>query len=71
MPSVSLRAHFDGTAIRLDEPYELPKDAKLIVTVLASPLDAEREAWFQFSSQGLNRAYGENEPEYTDADLQP
>ena len=36
MPAVSLRAHFDGTTIRLDEPYELPRDAQLLVTVLST-----------------------------------
>jgi hypothetical protein len=36
MPIISLKAHFDGKAIHLDEPYELPRDAKLIVTVLSS-----------------------------------
>ena len=36
MPSVSLKAHFDGQTIQLDEPYKLPPDAQLIVTVLSA-----------------------------------
>lgn len=29
MPAISLKAHFDGKHIQLDEPYELPRDAQL------------------------------------------
>jgi hypothetical protein len=43
MPSISLKAHYDGTAIRLDEPFDLPEGAQLIVTVLeAAESDQER-----------------------------
>jgi predicted transcriptional regulator len=31
-----LKAHYDGTAIRLDEPDDLPRDAQLLVTVLST-----------------------------------
>ena len=34
MPLVSLFAHFDGEHIQLDEPYDLPVNARLIVIVL-------------------------------------
>ncbi len=68
MPAISLKAHFDGHAIQLDEPYELPRDAQLLVTVLAPP---SLPGWAELSAQGLSRAYGENEPEYSPADLQP
>jgi hypothetical protein len=71
MPAISLRAHFDGTAIQLDEPYELPRDAQLLVTVLsASPLDAARAEWAALSAEGLSLAYSDNEPEYSVADIQ-
>jgi hypothetical protein len=69
MTPVSLRAHFDGTTIQLDEPFELPVNAQLIVTVL--PSDSDRSDWETLSAAGLNRAYGPNEPEYSDADLLP
>lgn len=71
MPPVSLRAHFDGTAIRLDEPFELPLNAPLLVTVLTSPDEAERSEWKNLSVAALTRAYGDNEPDYGDADLIP
>ena len=37
MPTIQLKAHFDGHAIQLDEHCELPRDAQLLVTVLPSP----------------------------------
>lgn len=66
MPSVSLKAHYDGTSIRLDEPFDLPEGAQLLVTVLdAAQLQAERIAWIDLGHRALARAYGELEPECT------
>ena len=42
MPTIHLKAHFDGQVIHLDEQFELPRDARLLVTVLPSAeLDGE------------------------------
>ena len=71
MAAVSLKAHFDGEYIQLDEPCELEKGAQLIVTVVPPELAAERESWFNFASQSFARCYGDDEPEYTDADIIP
>ena len=74
MPSVILKAHYDGEHIVLDEPFELPPNASLAVTVLspATPEhDIERAEWAALSAQSLARAYGDDEPEYTVADLRP
>jgi hypothetical protein len=74
MPSVILKAHYDGEHIVLDEPFVLPPNAPLAVTVLspATPEhDAERAEWAALSAQSLARAYGDDEPEYTLADLRP
>lgn len=66
MPIVTLPAHFDGERICLDEPFDLETDAKLIVTILPKQEpDNEHEAWLLLSSQRLEDAYGENEPEYS------
>ena len=47
MQTVTLTAHYDGERIQLDEPFALPSDARLLVTVLpAASEDAEREAWY-------------------------
>jgi hypothetical protein len=72
MPTISLKAHFDGKTIQLDEPYELPRDAPLLVTVLLPATDGlARADWLDLSAQGLERAYGENEPDYSSAELLP
>jgi hypothetical protein len=71
MPVISLKAHFDGKSIQLDEPYELPRDAQLLVTVLSPNLaDDERFGWAVLSAHGLARAYGNDEPDYSAADIQ-
>ena len=67
MNTVTLRAHFDGEQIRLDEPYDLPPDALLLVMVMPPEADDanEREEWWLLARQGLAAAYGDDEPEYT------
>ena len=62
MPPVVLKAHFDGREIKLDEPYDLPPNARLIVTVL--PAGMEDADWRALSLNGLARAYGDDEPDY-------
>ncbi len=65
METKSLRAHFDGSQILLDEPFELEPDAELIVTVISKTSDEEREDWTRLSLESLTRAYSDDEPEYT------
>ena len=67
MHAVSLQAHFDGQQILLDEPFELESDTKLIVTVLSKQkeMEDEREKWLSLSQKGLERAYDNEEVEYT------
>ena len=64
METVTLRAHFDGERILLDQPFELEPDTKLIITVLPKSLDEEREDWAQLALESLERAYADDEPEY-------
>ncbi len=67
MNALTLRAHFDGKHICLDEPCDLPLDTELLITVVPqseAALQAEREEWARFSMQNLERAYGDDEPEY-------
>ena len=75
MSAVTLKAHFDGAQIVLDEPFDLPANAALAVTVLdaasAPHSSTEHDQWSALSAQGLARAYGDDEPEYTLADLKP
>lgn len=74
MQSVVLKAHYDGERIVLDEPFVLSPNAPLAVAVLSpatSEHDSERTEWAALSTESLARAYGDDEPEYTLADLQP
>lgn len=68
MPSVTLKAHFDGERIQLDEPFDLPRNASLMVTVLAEG-NGDRVAWLAASRAAFARAFADNEPEYTPADI--
>jgi len=69
MPSVTLKAHYDGERIQLDEPFDLPRKALLLVTVLSPEGNGDRIAWLVASSAALARAFGDDEPEYTLADI--
>jgi hypothetical protein len=65
MKTVTLSAHFDGDRIQLDEPFPLPVDARLLVTLVPDPLtDAERDEWYALSKASLARAYSDDEPDY-------
>ena len=70
MPTVSLQAHFDGERIQLDEPYDLPINSRLLVTVLVpDELAAERKEWFDAAAIAFERGYGDDEPDYSDAKI--
>lgn len=69
MPSIALRAHYDGKQILLDESYELPPNAQLMVTVLDLRSEKERADWASLSARNLATAYGDNEPEYSASDV--
>lgn len=74
MRPVTLKAHYDGKHIVLDEPFEIPANAPLSVTVHAPTTsehdrEPERRSWEDISARSLARAYGDDEPEYTVADL--
>lgn len=64
MQIVTLQAHFDGKQILLDEPYELAPNTRLVVSVIQLE-DEERKAWTRFSLANLERAYSDDEPEYS------
>lgn len=40
MATLSLKAHYDGKTIRLDEPFDLPPNTRLLVTVLDDSQDS-------------------------------
>ena len=68
MNAVTLKAHFDGQRIRLDEPFPLKPNTRLLVTVVPDEtLEAERQAGLAASQESLARAYGDDVPDYSDA----
>ena len=71
MPAVTLRAHYDGEKIVLDEPFDLAPDSPLMVTVLPAAADAQsgHAQWTALSAHNLGRAYSDSEPDYTQADV--
>ena len=69
MMATILKAHYDCGHIVLDEPFDLPANDTLVVTVIAP--DDERADWAALSARNLARAYRDDEPEYTLADLRP
>jgi hypothetical protein len=69
MPTVSLKAHYDGKRILLDEPFPIPANSPLMVTVLPigdAAMDDDSRA---IAERALSNAYGDDEPDYSDADL--
>jgi hypothetical protein len=64
METVTLRAHFDGERILLDDPYDLKPNTNLLVTVLRAT-DDEEKAWLALPTQGLEAAYSDADPDYS------
>ena len=71
MPTVSLKAHYDGEHIFLDECYELPFNANLIVTLIPPAASSGNDEWHYAATTGLARAYSEDEPEYSLTGVKP
>jgi hypothetical protein len=69
MPAVTLKAHYDGTRIILDEPFEIPPNSPLMVTVLPATEAVVGEDWILAAKKALSAAYGTDEPDYSTKDL--
>ena len=69
MATLTIRAHFNGTNVVFDEAADLEPNTKLLVTVVDAETESERTEWANFSANGLNEGYGDDEPEYTIANL--
>ena len=67
MKTITLSASFDGERIRLEDDYPLPKNARLLVTVLPDEIEQELHEWYGFAAQSLAGAYGTDEPDYPDS----
>lgn len=64
MASVTLRAHFNGNQVVIDEPAELKPDTKLLITVLPDTEGDRSSEWFQMAETSFDTAFGDDEPEY-------
>ena len=76
MPTVALRAHFDGERIVLDEQFDLPANAPLMVTLLpaAPPPDLDSEdSWLRAAASSEAFAFLADPAEdiYTPEDGEP
>ena len=73
MPTIALQAHFDGKRIVLDEAYDLPVNANLIVTVLPNAAEAEEGEWLRAAAtnEAFEFLWDPAEDIYTIADGQP
>lgn len=56
MPSVTLKAQYGGERTQLDEPFDLARDALLLVTVL--PPEENRDPQGRGGAKGRRRADG-------------
>ena len=65
METRTLRAHFDGNQILLDEPVELEPNTELLVTIVPRASEEDGEEWARLSLESLTRAYGDDEPDYS------
>lgn len=65
MPPKTVRAHFDGEHILLDEPCMLEPETPLLVIILPQQHEESEQAdWYRLSQQTFANAYGIDEPEY-------
>jgi hypothetical protein len=72
MSKAVISAHYDGERIVLDEPYDLPVDASLLVTVLSPEAESE-ETWLRAAASEGSFAFLADPAEdiYTIADGEP
>jgi hypothetical protein len=63
MENITLQGHYDGSQIRLDDPFDLQPNTKLLITILQTN-DPEKTEWQNLSQHGLAAAYSQDEPEY-------
>jgi hypothetical protein len=74
MPTVAIPAHFDGKQIVLDEPYDLPANANLLVTLLPDAGgDLQEAAWLKAVAHSDAFAFLSDPAEdiYTESDGTP
>jgi hypothetical protein len=66
----SVSARFDEGKILLDEDIVIPRNAKLVVTILEED-DTDRSHFLALSASSFADSYEEDEVEYSEADIRP
>jgi hypothetical protein len=68
MSIITLKAHYDGKQVCLDEPIDLAPNTPMLVTIAQPDAEAtDRAEWFALAKAAFARAYGDNEPDYSNA----
>ncbi len=68
MSMVTLKAHYDGEKVCLDEPIELAPNTPVLVTIPQPDEDDPfRQEWFAQAKAVFARAYSDDEPDYSEA----
>jgi hypothetical protein len=68
MSVITLKAHYDGKQVCLDEPIDLAPNTPVLVTIAQPDAEvADRAEWFALAKAAFARAYGDDEPDYSNA----
>ena len=68
MSVITLKAHYDGKHVCLDEPIDLAPNTPVLVAVTQhDAVDRDRAEWFALAKAAFARAYGDDEPDYSNA----
>jgi hypothetical protein len=54
----------DSHLLKLKTPINIAPGSNVIVTIQPAEGVSENQEWYLLSSQGLEKAFGENEPDY-------
>lgn len=68
MSVITLKGHYDGKQVCLDGPIDLAPNTPVLVTVPQPDTnDTDRAEWFALAKAAFERAYGDDEPDYSNA----
>jgi hypothetical protein len=59
----------DSRHLKLMQPIKIAPGSTVLITIEHDEGVAEAQEWYLLSSQGLENAYSENEPEYSVEDI--
>jgi hypothetical protein len=66
MSVITLKAHFDGKQVCLDEPADFAPNTPMLVTVAQPDAnEVDRAEWFALAKKSFAQAYSDDEPDYS------